>query len=134
VPLDSVATIRTWSTRPSGFVRMCFVRVAFDEMGGGMTDRETDDLFRVRADAVRGKDRELLLSTQVAEIPFAASDGYLALSDIGVDVLHTHDVSDLERIALVKETYHRSGGDERTAFVLYHLTNTVKGWRVFRVQ
>jgi hypothetical protein len=98
-----------------------------------MADRETEELFQVRTAAIQKKDRDLLLSTQVSEVPFAASEGYLALSDIAVEVLHVHDVSDLERIALVKEVYQRSGG-ERTAFVLYHLTNTVKGWRIFRVQ
>lgn len=98
-----------------------------------MADRDTEELFQVRAAAVQKKDRSLLLSTQVAEVPFAASEGYLALDDIAVEVLHVHDVSDLERIALVKETYHRSAG-ERTAFLLYHLTATVQGWRIFRVQ
>jgi hypothetical protein len=99
-----------------------------------MTYAETEGLFRTRAEAIRKKDRALLVSTQISELPFAATDGYLALSGIDVDVLHEHDVSDLEKVVLVKETYQRSDGNERTAFVLYHLTNTVKGWRVFRVQ
>ena len=98
-----------------------------------MIDRETDGLFRTRTEAIRNKDRELLVSTQVSELPFAASEGYMALDGIDVDVLHAHDASDLERVVLVKETYQRPTG-ERTAFLLYHITNTVKGWRVFRVQ
>ena len=98
-----------------------------------MADQDTEALFRTRAAAVQKKDRGLLLSTQVAEVPCAASEGFLTLDDITVEVLHVHDVSDLERIVLAKETYHRSGG-ERTAFLLYHLTNTVRGWRIFRVQ
>lgn len=98
-----------------------------------MADRVTDDLFQVRAAAIQKKDRDLLLSTQVSEVPFAATEGYLTLDGITVEVLHVHDVSDLERIALVKEVYQRSGG-ERTAFLLYRLINTVAGWRIFRVQ
>lgn len=99
-----------------------------------MADQETEDLFRTRADAVGKKDRALLVSTQVAEIPLGASSGYLQLSGIDVEVLYAHDVSDLERIVLVRETYQQADRGERTAFLLYHLTHTVQGWKVFRVR
>lgn len=99
-----------------------------------MSDTEMVSLFQRRVDAIREKDRESLLATQVSEIPFAASEGYLTLSDIDVEVLYAHDASDLEKVVLVKEDYQRSDGTARSAFVLYHVINTVKGWRVFRVQ
>ena len=99
-----------------------------------MADKDTESLFQVRAEAIRKKDRDQLLSTQVSEVPLAASDGYMSLSDIEVEVLHAHDASELERVVFVKETYKRPDASDRTAFLLYHVTNTVKGWRVFRVR
>lgn len=115
-------------------IRMGPIRIGLDENGGRMTDTEMGILFQTRVDAIRKKDRELLLSTQVTEIPFAASEGYMSLSDIDIDVLYTYDVSDLERVVFVRENYKRSTGSDRAAFLLYYFTNTVKGWRVFRVQ
>ncbi len=99
-----------------------------------MTDSDVQQLFRTRADAVRNRDVDLFLSTQISELEFASTDGYLALSNIEPDVLYVHEESDIERVVLVKETYKRPDKGDRAAFLLYFLTNTTNGWRIYRVR
>jgi len=99
-----------------------------------MTDSDVQELFRTRAQAVRRRDIDLFLSTQIGELEFASSDGYLSLSDMQLDILYVHEESDIERVALVKETYTRPERGDRSSFLLYFLTNTTQGWRIYRVR
>ena len=95
---------------------------------------EIDDLFEARARAVGAGDRSSFLSTQVAEIELGSSDGYLVLKELAVEVLYEHDESDLEKVVLVRETYTRDEASTRSSVVLYYLTHTVAGWRIYRTK
>jgi hypothetical protein len=97
-------------------------------------DSDVEALFRTRAEAVKKQDRSLFLSTQVSEIDLGSSEGYLSLEEMTTDVLYVHAESELERIVLVKETYKRPNKDEHSSFLMYFLTQTIKGWRVYRVR
>jgi hypothetical protein len=95
---------------------------------------EIEAIFETRGEAVRKEDRPLFLSTQVSEIELGgSSEGYLSLEDLITEVLYIHDESELEKFVLVKETYKQSGKDPRSAFLLYFLTCTVKGWRIYNL-
>ena len=98
-------------------------------------NNDIEALFRTRDEAVRTQDRPLFLSTQISEIELNSSEGYLSLEDITTEVLHIHDESEIEKVVLVKETYHRQPDDNpRSSFLVYFLTNTVAGWRIYRVR
>lgn len=99
-----------------------------------MTDSDVQELFRARAQAVRDQDIDLFLSTQISELEFASSDGYLALRDLQLDILYVHEESDIERVVLVKETYARPQKGDRSSILLYFLTRTTRGWRIYRVR
>ncbi|HTF47552.1 MAG TPA: hypothetical protein VK735_08910 [Pseudonocardia sp.] len=97
-------------------------------------DSEIHALFDARAAAVYANDRPSFLSTQVSEIDLGSSDGYLSLRDLTIELLHTHDESDIEKVVLVKETYTRDELPPRSSFLLYYLIRTVVGWRIYRIR
>ena len=98
-------------------------------------NNDIEALFRTRDEAVRNKDRSLFLSSQVSEIESGSSEGYLSLEDISTEVISIHDESDIEKVVLVKETYYREPDENpRSSFLVYFLTNTVKGWRIYRLR
>lgn len=93
-----------------------------------------ETLFQTRAEAVKKKDRALFLSTQVSEIELGSSEGYLKLVDLEPEVLYIHEESELERVVLVKETYKHPERNRYSLFLIYFLTHTIKGWRIYRVR
>jgi hypothetical protein len=95
---------------------------------------EIEVLFETRDEAVRKEDRSLFLSTQISELELGSSDGYLSLEDVTTEVLYVHDESELEKVVLVKETYKHPGKSPRPSFLLYLLTHTVQGWRIYAVR
>ena len=95
---------------------------------------DIETLFETRDEAVRKRDRPLFLSTQVSEVELGSSEGYLSLEDITTDVLCIHDESELEKVVLVRETYKHAGNSPRSSFLVYFLTCTIKGWRIYRVR
>ncbi len=95
---------------------------------------EIEALFEARDEAVRKDDRPLFLSAQVSEIELGSSEGYLSLEELTTEVVHIHDESEIEKVVLVKETYRESGKSPRSSFLLYFLTYTVQGWRIYRVR
>jgi hypothetical protein len=98
-------------------------------------NNDIEHLFRTREEAVRKQDRPLFLSTQVSsEIVFGSSDGYLSLEDITTEVINIYDESELEKVVFVKETYKQPDTNPRSSFLVYFLTNTVQGWRIYRVR
>lgn len=95
---------------------------------------EIHSLFQIRDKAVNKQDRNLFLSTQIAENEGGASDGYLAIDKMKTEVLHVHNEGEIEKIILAKETYSPKGKDPYHAFPLYFLTNTIKGWKIYKVR
>ena len=97
-------------------------------------DSDIQALFEARAAAVPAKDRSAFLATQVTEMDLGSSDGYMTLQSLAIDVLYTYDESDIEKVVLVKETYTRDDLPPRSSLLLYYLTRTVRGWRIYRVR
>jgi hypothetical protein len=95
---------------------------------------DIEALFETRDEAVRKQDRPLFLSTQISEIEFGSSEGYLSFEDMTTDVLYIHDESELEKVVLARETYKHAGTNPRSSFLIYFLTSTIKGWRIYRVR
>lgn len=95
---------------------------------------DLEDLFQARAEAISTKDERRFLSTQVSEIEFAASSSYLSLDRMTAEVLCIHDESPLEKVVFVKETYWPTDKSSRSSFLIYFLTNTVDGWRIYKVR
>src|SRR3990167_8691004 len=89
-------------------------------------------LFSIRDTAVAKKDRRMFLSTQVAEIEAGSSKGYLAIDNMKTALLYVHNESDIEKVVFVKETYSPKGKDPYHSFPVYFLTNTVKGWMIYK--
>lgn len=102
-----------------------------------MTDKnEIKSLFTLRGEAVSKKDRKLFLSTQIGEIEGGGSNNYIALDSMKTEVLCVYDNNELEKVVFVKETYtyKPNGKDPYSSFPIYFLTNTVKGWRIYKVR
>lgn len=95
---------------------------------------EIRKLFNTRDQAVKTRDRELFLSTQIAEIEHGSSDGYLAIGSLKTEVLHVHTEGEIEKVVFVKETYSPKGKDPHNSFPVYFLTNTIRGWKIYRVR
>ncbi|ULO23802.1 hypothetical protein [Methylocystis sp. SB2] len=91
-------------------------------------------LFGKRDEAVRKQDADLFLSTQLSEIGFASSDGYLSTKDMTTEVLHVYESPDGNAVAFVRETYKPKDKRERSAFVIYFLNDTRSGWKIYRTR
>jgi len=95
---------------------------------------EIKALFSTRDKAVAKKDRKLFLSTQIAEIEYGYSEGYLNMKNMTSDVLYVYKENELEKIVFVNETYIPKDRDLYKGFLLYFLVNTVKGWKIYKVK
>ncbi|MFE9927399.1 hypothetical protein [Streptomyces sp. NPDC005533] len=95
---------------------------------------EIQELFAVRTAAVQETDREAFRSTQLFEIDLSSIDEYLSLQNLAIEVLHIHRETDFESVALVRETYTWREKPQRSTLLLYYLTRTVPGWRIFRIR
>ncbi len=91
-------------------------------------------LFETRDKAVAKQDKKLFLSTQIAENEGGGSDGYLGIDRMKTEVFHAHKESELETIVFVKETYSPKEKDSYYTFPVYFLTNTIKGWKIYKVR
>ena len=99
-------------------------------------DKNIAKLFALRDRAVAQKDRVSFLSTQVGEVEGGGSNNYIALDKMATQVLHVYEENELEKVVFVKETYQYkpNGKEPYSSFPLYFLTNTVKGWKIYRVR
>lgn len=98
------------------------------------TQEEIEKLFRTRDEAVTKQDKRLFLSTQIAEIEHGSSEGYLSIGQLKSEVLYVHTENDLEKVVFVKETYSPKGKAPYTSFPVYFATNTVDGWKIYKVR
>lgn len=98
------------------------------------SDEEIIKLFETRDQAVKNQNRDLFLSTQIAEIEHGSSDGYLEVENLSSKVLCVHNENDLEKVVFVKETSAPTGKEKYSSFPVYFLTNTIKGWKIYRVR
>jgi hypothetical protein len=103
-------------------------------LGEWLMNADISALFGKRDEAVRKQDAELFLSTQLAEIGFASSEGYLSTKDMATEILHVYGSSDGNAVAFVRETYKPKDKRERSAFVTYFLTDTLNGWKIYRTR
>ena len=89
-------------------------------------------VFEKRDDAVRKQDMALFLSTQLYEIGFGSGAGYLSINDMTTEVLSVYEETDDSAVTFVRETYKPSGKQPRSAFLMYFLIATRKGWKIHR--
>lgn len=92
-------------------------------------------LFEKRDEAVIKDDDLLFLDTQVDEIENSSSEGYLCLQKLESKVLsiYPEDKTELTKKVFVMETYHQKDKKPRQAFLIYHLVNTTRGWKIFKI-
>ena len=95
---------------------------------------EIKKLFETRDEAVTRQDKRRFLSTQVSEIENGSSSGYISIDKLKSEVLYAHTESELEKVVFVKETYTPRGKESHSSFPVYFLTNTVKGWMIYKVR
>jgi hypothetical protein len=89
-------------------------------------------VFATRDDAVRKQDMALFLSTQLYEIGFGSSAGYLSVKDMTTEVLSVYEEPDDSAVVFVRETYKPQGKQARSAFLMYFLIAARKGWKIHR--
>jgi hypothetical protein len=96
---------------------------------------EIRKLFGKRDKAVSNNNDLLFLGTQIDEIQGSSTEGYLSLQKLESKVLSVYpeDNTVLTKKAFVMETYHHKGKKARQGFLVYHLVNTVKGWKIFKI-
>lgn len=96
----------------------------------------TKKLFVIRDKSVEKKDRALFLSTQIGEIQGGGSNDYMAIDDMVTVVLHEENISEIEKVVFVKETYRytKNGKEPYSSYPVYFLVNTVLGWKIYRVR
>lgn len=95
---------------------------------------EIKTIFITRDTAVRKHDRNLFLSTQLAEIEYSAWEGYSSIEKLTSEVLFVYEKTELEAIVLVKETYSPREKEPYSSFPVYCLIHSVKGWKIYRVR
>ncbi|KKQ32255.1 hypothetical protein A2362_00795 [Candidatus Curtissbacteria bacterium RIFOXYB1_FULL_41_59] len=95
---------------------------------------EIKDIFSTRDKAVAKQDEKLFLSTQIAEIEGGSSEGYLDIDKMKTEVLYVLNESEIEKVVFAKETYLPKGKKSHHGFIIYFLTNTVKGWKIYKVR
>lgn len=92
------------------------------------------ELFKTRDDAINKQDRGLFLSTQVDEIERGSSEGYLGVEHLETEVIAIHGENDVEKIVFVKENYKQNKNIPYSAYLIYYVVNTVKGWKIYKVK
>jgi hypothetical protein len=85
-------------------------------------------IFQARDDAVAGNDYAKFAATQINNISNASIDGYLASQELKTEILHIAEDTEITRVVFVKENYGK-----HFAFLLYHLVNTVQGWKIYDI-
>lgn len=122
--------------RPFG-VSAAYTEFAKVKQGGIQSlsmDAEIKALFKVRDKAVRTQNRELFLSTQLAEVEHLNSlAGYFDARTMVSEVLAIHPKSDIEVVVFVKEMYVAEESDPTDGFVVYFLVRTTQGWKIYHV-
>ena len=100
-----------------------------------MEDTAIKDLFRIRDRAVKNKDERLFLSTQIREIPGSGSAGYLSTDALKTTILNisSEDAFKLTKTVAVKETYFVKGKKSHEGILIYHLVNTIQGWKIYNI-
>jgi len=97
-------------------------------------DSEIKKLFKTRDEAVLKQDKDLFLSTQLAEVDYASGEGYLAIDRLKSEVLYIHSENDLEKAVFVKEIYSPKRKKPYSSFVVYFLVNTKAGLRIYKIR
>lgn len=100
-------------------------------LGEKLMNADISAIFGKRDEAVRKQDADLFLSTQLSEIGFASSEGYLSTKDMATEILHVYGPTDGSAVAFVRETYKPKDKPGRSAFVMYFLTDTRSGWKIY---
>lgn len=95
---------------------------------------EINALFSARDEAVQKQDAALFLSTQLSDIGFASSEGYISTKEMTTEVLNVYKASEESAVAFVRETYRPPGKRERSAFLIYFLIATRSGWKIYRTR
>ncbi|WP_045943821.1 hypothetical protein [Streptomyces sp. NRRL S-495] len=94
------------------------------------------ELFSLRDEAVRNKDADQLLSTQLLELPYGSSEGYLSVDGMETEIISLQEDQGIA-VAFVKESYTPSPDGKkrnRTAFLIYFLVDTSRGWRIYQIR
>ena len=86
-------------------------------------ETQIKEIFKTRDKAVSENNQELLVSTQVGEIPKSGSEGYLKTEKITSTVLYTHNDDKDSRlwIAVVQEDYFFEGNFSHRGYLLYKM-------------
>lgn len=106
-------------------------RLAFCE---GAMSEEIQGIFQTRDEAVRKQDAQLFESTQLQGIAFASIESYLSINDMTTEVLYVHEGSDDELVVLAQETYKPRDRAPHSSYLLYFLTNTRKGLKIYKIR
>lgn len=98
-------------------------------------NREIKEIFLLRERAVKQKDRKLFLSTQIDEIAGSSSHGYLSIDKLETKILAIDFRSEdkLATVVVSKETYFFKGKKSHSALLIYHLVNSVEGWKIYNI-
>jgi hypothetical protein len=98
-------------------------------------EREILALLKERDDSVRQKDHKKFLATQIREIEFSDSDGYMQNDYQESDLLYLypHGKNQPTCVAFVKEEYFKDGKKVRHNFLIYYFTKTDEGWKVSNI-
>lgn len=97
-------------------------------------EKEITKLFKTRDEAVLKQDSKLFQSTQLPDIEYSSVQGYLAIDNLKTEVLFSHKDSPSVRLILVKEIYKPEGKPAYSAYVLYSVVHTEKGWLVYKIR
>ncbi len=91
-------------------------------------ENKIKEIFKTRDKAVAENNQQLLLSTQVNEIPKSGSEGYTKTDRMISTVLHIHHDDKDPRlwIALVQEDYFFAGNFSHRGYLLYRLLDQDK--------
>ncbi|OGD63426.1 hypothetical protein A2160_03100 [Candidatus Beckwithbacteria bacterium RBG_13_42_9] len=99
-----------------------------------MIDDEIRKLFRLRDKAVKNKDINLFLSTQVSEIRNSSAKGYLSVDELKSKVIYIFtDSNKIRKSAAVEESYYYQRKLTHKALLLYYLVHTPSGWKVYDI-
>jgi hypothetical protein len=85
-----------------------------------------------RGKAVKAKNKELFLSTQIEEISFFLSSGYLSQDKLITEVVAVAEANEISKAVFVKESYFNKGMKTHDAFLIYYVVRTSKGWKIYR--
>jgi hypothetical protein len=102
--------------------------------GEKLMNQEIQGIFKARDEAVRKQDTPLFLSTQLFEIAFGSSKSYLSINGMTTEVLNVHKESEDDLVVFAKETYTPQGKHPHSSFLIYFLTATRKGWKIYKIR